>query len=266
MLTRRMMAGRIMAGWLAILTVAGVAPASAQPARAPLTVFAAASLTDALQEVGRVWTKRSGQPVRFSFAASGTGARQIVAGAPADLFVSAEPGWMDQVQAAGRLMPGARRDLLGGRLVLIAPAASRIRLAIRPGFALAAALGERGRLAVGDPRSVPAGRYAQAALTRLGLWDGVATRLAPAQDVRAALSYVARGEAPLGIVYETDAAAEPAVRIVGAFPAASHPPIVYPAAVMKGAKPGAVAFYRFLNGGEAMAIFRRYRFGDPHRR
>ncbi len=256
MLTRRGMIGGIVAAWL---TIAGAAPAVAQ-SRAPLTVFAAASLTDALQAVGRAWTKRSGQPVRFSFAASGTGARQIVAGAPADLFVSAEPGWMDQVQAAGRLVPGGRRDLLGGRLVLVAPASSRVRLAIRPGFALAAALGERGRLAVGDPRSVPAGRYAQAALTRLGVWSGVATRLAPAQDVRAALSYVARGEAPLGIVYETDAAAEPAVRIVGTFPAASHPPIVYPAAVVKGAKPGAVAFYRFLGGGEAMAIFRRYRF------
>jgi len=259
MLTRRMTIGGMMAGWLA---VAGALSAAAQ-SREPLTVFAAASLTDALHEVGRAWTKRSGQPVRFSFAASGTGARQIVAGAPADLFVSAEPGWMDQVQAAGRLLPGARRDLLGGRLVLVAPAASRVRLAIRPGFPLAAALGDRGRLAVGDPRSVPAGRYAQAALTRLRVWDMVATRLAPAQDVRAALSYVARGEAPLGIVYETDAAAEPAVRIVGAFPAASHPPIVYPAAVVQGAKPGAVAFYRYLGGAEAMAIFRRYRFRTP---
>ena len=239
------------------------AAAIAAPARPPLTVFAAASLTDALQEVGRAWTKRSGQPVRFSFAASGTGARQILAGAPADLFVSAEPSWMDQVQAAGRLLPGACRDLLGGRLVLVAPAASRVRLAIRPGFPLAAALGDRGRLAVGDPRSVPAGRYAQAALTRLRVWDAVATRLAPAQDVRAALSYVARGEAPLGIVYETDAAADPAVRIVGAFPAASHPPIIYPAAVIQGAKPGATAFYRYLGGTEAMAIFRRYRFRTP---
>jgi molybdate transport system substrate-binding protein len=259
MLTRRMTIGGMLAGWL---IAAGAVPAAAQP-REPLTVFAAASLTDALQAVGRAWTKRSGQPVRFSFAASGTGARQILAGAPADLFVSAEPSWMGQVQAAGRLLPGACRDLLGGRLVLVAPAASRVRLAIRPGFPLAAALGDRGRLAVGDPRSVPAGRYAQAALTRLRVWDAVATRLAPAQDVRAALSYVARGEAPLGIVYETDAAADPAVRIVGAFPAASHPPIIYPAAVIQGAKPGATAFYRYLGGTEAMAIFRRYRFRTP---
>ncbi len=257
---------RTVIGWMAAIMAVGMAgiaavgasPVAAQP-REPLTVFAAASLTDALQEVGRAWTKRSGQPVRFSFAASGTAARQIVAGAPADLFVAAEADWMDRVAAAGRLMPGARRDLLGGRLVLIAPAASRTRLAIRPGFALAAALGG-GRLAVGDPRSVPAGRYAQAALTRLGVWTSVATRLAPAQDVRAALSYVARGEAPLGIVYETDAAAASAVRVVGVFPAASHPPIVYPAAVVKGARPGAVAFYRYLGGAEATAIFRRHRF------
>jgi molybdate transport system substrate-binding protein len=251
---------RTVIGWMAVIAAMGAVPVAAQP-REPLTVFAAASLTDALQEVGRAWTKRSGQPVRFSFASSGTAARQIIAGAPADLFVAAETDWMDQVAAAGQLMPGARRDLLGGRLVLIAPAASRVRLTIRPGFALAAALGREGRLAVGDPRSVPAGRYAQAALTRLGVWASVATRLAPAQDVRAALSYVTRGETPFGIVYETDAAAAAsAVRVVGVFPAASHPPIVYPAAVVKDAKPGAVAFYRYLGGAEATAIFRRYRF------
>jgi molybdate transport system substrate-binding protein len=156
-------------------------------------------------------------------------------------------------------MPGMRRDLLGGRLALIAPRTSRVRLTIRPGFAIGSALGD-GRLAIGQPDAVPAGRYAQAALTRLGVWGQVARRLAPAADVRAALSYVARGEAPLGVVYESDAAAEPGVRVVGLFPAASHPAIVYPAAVVKGAGPGAARFYRYLGGGEAQAIFRRFRF------
>jgi molybdate transport system substrate-binding protein len=245
-----------MAG-LAVMALPLGATAQRKPA---LTVFAAASLTDALQAAGKAYTRATGQPVRFSFVSSGTAARQIGVGAQADLFVSAEPGWMDQVAKQGLVIPGGRRDLLRGRLALIAPANSRMTLTIRPGFPIAAALGASGRLAIGDPQSVPAGRYAQAALTRLGVWPRVAGRLAPAQDVRAALSYVARGEAPLGIVYETDAASEPAVRMIGLFPAASHPPIVYPVAVLRGAKPGAVAFYRFLGGGEAMAIFRRYRF------
>jgi molybdate transport system substrate-binding protein len=253
MFSRRRVLGAVMA----LATLPGVAVAQTKP---PLTVFAAASLTNALDEVGRAYTRRTGQPVRFSFVSSGTAARQIVAGAPADLFVSAEPAWMDEVAGKGLVVAGGRRDLLGGRLALVAPRASRVALTIRPGFAIAAALGGGGRLAVGDPQSVPAGRYAQAALTRLGVWQTVAGRLAPAQDVRAALAYVARGEAPLGVVYETDAVSEPAVRIVGLFPAASHPPIVYPAAVLRGAKPGAPAFYRFLGSGEARAIFRRYRF------
>jgi len=239
--------------WFA-LALAAPSPVLAQ--QQPLTVFAAASMTDALGEIGRAYTKATGQPVRFSFASSATVARQIEAGAKADLFVSADSVWMDRLQP--RL--AAWRNLVGGRLVLVAPAASRVRMTIRPGFALAQGLGPRGRLAVGDPASVPAGQYAQAALTRLGVWPAVASRLAPAQDVRGALAFVARGEAPLGIVYASDAAAEPRVRVVGVFPAASHRPIVYPAAVLKGAGPGAVRFYRYLGGGAARAIFRGHRF------
>ncbi|WP_229664419.1 molybdate ABC transporter substrate-binding protein [Sphingomonas metalli] len=242
---------------LAVLTAA--MPLAVPAQRQPLTVFAAASLADALSAVGRAYTARTGQPVRLAFAASGTAARQVQAGARADLFVSADREWMDVLDKAGRLMPGARRDLVGGRLVLVAPVASRTRMVIRPGFPLAASLGQ-GRLAIGEPAAVPAGRYAQQALSRLGVWNSVAGRLAPAPDVRAALAYVARGEAPLGIVYESDAAAERGVRIVGVFPAASHAPIVYPAAVLKGAGSGSTAFYRFLGGAEAQAIFRRYRF------
>lgn len=252
MQTRRL----VVAALIGTLIAAPVQAAS----RPPLTVFAAASLTDALQAVGRAWTARTGQSVRFSFESSGTAARQIAAGARADLFVSADTQWMDDLGKRDLIVPGGRRDLLAGRLALIAPAGSRVSLRIRPGFALAQALGADGRLAVGDPRSVPAGRYAQAALTKLGVWSSVAGRLAPAQDVRAALSYVARGAAPLGLVYETDAYADPGVRIVGLFPAASHPPIVYPAAVMRGANPGAREFYRFLGSGAARTIFARYRF------
>ena len=247
MLTRRTILGLVLA-------LATPLPAAAQ--QQPLTVFAAASMTDALGEIGRAYTKATGQPVRFSFASSATVARQIEAGAKADLFVSADSVWMDRLQP--RL--AAWRNLVGGRLVLVAPAASRVRMTIRPGFALVQALGPRGRLAVGDPASVPAGQYTQAALTRLGAWPAVAARLAPAQDVRGALAFVARGEAPLGIVYASDAAAEPRVRVVGVFPAASHKPIVYPAAVLKGAGPGAARFYRYLGGGAARAIFRGHRF------
>lgn len=232
--------------------------AIAAPARPPLTVFAAASLTDALQAVGRAYTARTGQPVRFSFESSGTAARQIAAGARADLFLSADSRWMDDL--AGRRLLAARRDLLGGRLALIARAGSNVRLRLQPGAPLAAALGVDGRLAVGDPRSVPVGRYAQAALTRLGLWSSVEPRLAPAQDVRAALAYVARGASPLGIVYESDAYADRGVRLVALFPAASHPPIVYPAALLRGASAGASDFYRFLGSGTARSIFVRYRF------
>lgn len=254
-----MIARRRLLGWIAAALAAAMPVAAPAQPRAPLTVFAAASLTEALGAVGRAYQRRTGQPVRFSFAASGTAARQIAAGARADLFVSADAAWMDDLARRARIVRGGRVDVLGNRLVLIAPRASRTTLRIAPGFPLARALGS-GRLAVGEPRSVPAGAYAREALTRLGVWQGVAARLAPAQDVRAALAYVARGEAPLGIVYASDAAAEPRVRVVGVFPARSHAPIVYPAAVLTGARAGAPAFFRYLRSAEAGVIFRRYRF------
>lgn len=243
--------------WLATLSLSAAAQVPGKP---PLTVFAAASLTNALTDVARAYTARTGQPVRFSFAASGIAARQLEAGAPADLFFSAEPEWMDHVQARGLIAAGSRRDLLRGRLALIAPHASSVSLKIAHGFPLAAALGPRGRLATGDPDYVPAGRYARAALQSLGVWPSVANRLVRADNVRVALAYVARGEAPLGVVYETDAAVEPGVRIVDIFPANSHPPIVYPVAILRHAKPGASAFAAFVRGQAARAIFIRYRF------
>lgn len=252
---------RTIIGFMGAL-VALIAPAAAQrpPAQAPLTVFAAASLTNALQDVGKAYTARTGQPVRFSFASSGIIARQLEAGARADLFFSADLDWMDYVQARNLIDKTSRANILRGRLALIAPKTSTIALRIVPGFPLAAALGRRGRLSTGDPDYVPAGRYARAALLSLGVWQDVADRLVRADNVRVALTYVARGEAPLGVVYETDAAIEPGVRIVDIFPAASHSPIIYPVALTSKARPGAKRFYDFVRSPEGTAVFRRYKF------
>jgi molybdate transport system substrate-binding protein len=247
---------------LLILALAATAltgsPALAGSAR-PVTVFAAASLTDALQQIGAAYRSSTGRRVRFSFTSSSTLARQIEAGAPAEVFVSADTEWMDYVQKKGLIRAGARSDLLGNRLVLIAPKSSQVKLKVAPGFPLAAAL-KGGRLALGDPAHVPAGLYAKAALTSLGVWRQVQSRVAPADNVRTALAYVARGEAPLGVVYWTDALAEPRVRIVGVFPEASHPPIVYPAALTTRAGSDARAFLAYLRGPEARAVFTRLGF------
>ena len=224
-----------------------------------LLVFAAASLTDALEQIGASYTRETGQPVKFSFAASSALARQLEAGARADVFLSADVEWMDYVDTRGRIERATRRDLLGNRLALIAPAGSDVSLAIEPRFPLAAALGAR-RLATGDPDYVPVGRYARAALTRLGVWSDVAERLVRAENVRTALAYVARGETPLGIVYETDARSEPSVRVVGLFPESSHPPITYPLAVVKGARAGATRFADSLASDAAADVFRRLGF------
>jgi molybdate transport system substrate-binding protein len=256
------------AGWLfAALAVSGTAAArgAAGPtaggatAGASLLVYGAASLTDALGEAARVFGERTGVDVKTSFASSGVLAKQIEAGAPAEVFVSADPEWMDYLARHGLLKAGSRHDLLGNRLVLIAPADSRVELHLIPGADIAAAIGT-GRVAVGDPDSVPAGRYARAALTKLGLWDQVAARLVRAENVRAALEYVARGEVPLGIVYRTDALADRRVRTVDTFPADSHPPIIYPAALTANAGPAAAQFAAFLRSAAARQIFARYGF------
>lgn len=247
---------------------AGTAIHSAGDAdRRPLLVFAAASLTDALRAIGPVYTRETGEPVTFSFAASSTLARQIAAGAQADVFFSADTDWMDFLESHRLIDPRTRRDIAGNRLALIAPTGRRVTLAIRKGFDLAGALGPTGRLAVAEPDSVPAGRYARDALRALGVWGSVAGRLIPAENVRAALEYVARAEAPLGIVYETDALIEPRVRIVGLFPAQSHPPITYPAAVVgaesAGRRGAADRFVRFLASPQAQRIFHKYGFRAP---
>lgn len=238
-----------------LLAALGMLLAGAACAQTTL-VFAAASLKNALDEAAASFTQGK---VAVSYGASSTLARQVENGAPADLFISADREWMDYLDKKGLLAPGTRRDLLGNRLVLIAPAARPAKLDPAPGFPIARALAG-GRLALADPAGVPAGKYAKAALEKLGVWDDVAGRLAPAENVRAALAFVARGEAPLGIVYATDAREEPRVMVAGVFPEDTHPPIVYPAAVLRGARPGAQAFLGFLASPPAKAIFRRHGF------
>jgi molybdate transport system substrate-binding protein len=233
------------------------------PARAEtLTVFAAASLKEALDEAARAYEAASGQTVRISYGASSALARQVEAGAPAQVFISADEEWMDHVESR-KLLKGARVNLLTNALVLIAPAGKAPKLRIGPGFALAAALGD-GRLAVADTRAVPAGKYARAALESLGVWPQVQGRLAPAENVRAALALVARGETPLGIVYRTDAQAEPRVAVVDAFPASSHPAIVYPMGVLRDAPAAADDLAAFLSAPGTRAIWQRHGFGFPN--
>ena len=230
------------------------------PARAAdVTVFAAASLTDALTQIGEAYRHDTGNAVVFSFAASSALARQIEASSGADVFVSADTDWMDYLDSRGLIAHASRIDLLGNRLVLIAPANSRIMLTAKPHFDLAGALGE-GRLALADPAAVPAGKYAKAALTTLGVWDTVTDKVVPAENVRVALAYVARGEASLGIVYATDAEAELKVRIIAVFPQDAYPRIVYPAALTKEARPEARGFLAYLSGARARAIFEKAGF------
>jgi len=231
----------------------------AQVSRPAILVFAAASLTDVLEKLGQDFGKSTGIGVKFVFAASSVLARQIEAGAPADIFFSADRDWMDYLQSRKLIQAESRRDLLGNRLVLVAPAASTLSLKIAPQFGLAAALG-KGRLATGDPDSVPAGRYARAALTTLRVWDSVADHIVRAENVRAALAFVERGEVPLGIVYRTDALIDKGVRIVDTFPTESHPPIAYPIALTVDAKSVAAQFADYLNKPAVGAVFVRYGF------
>jgi len=244
----------VLAGGLAL--VAGSALARQRETR----IFAAASLQTALTRIAAGYPGPSG-PMQVSFGASSAMARQIVQGAPADLFISADAEWMDWLSARRLIVAGTRRNLLSNRLVLIAPKGSAVALKIAPGMPLARALGG-GRLAIADPVAVPAGKYAKAALSKLGVWDSLAGRLAPAENVRAALAYVARGETPLGIVYATDAHAEPRVRVIGTFPASTHPRILYPAALVKATPAGRVVL-DYLSGPRAMAVFAAEGFLNP---
>ena len=224
-----------------------------------ITVFAAASLTDVLQELGDEYTKASGTKIEFSFAATSMLARQIESGAHADVIFSADQEWMDYLDQRGLVQKATRRNVVGNRLALVAPAGSDIELQIKPNFPLLAAL-KGGRLATGDPDSVPVGRYARSALTSLGVWNEVADHLVRADNVRTALAFVARGEVPLGIVYATDARVDMRVRTVDLFPDGSHPPITFPIALTKTATEKAAGFLKFLGGPAGAAAFEKYGF------
>jgi molybdate transport system substrate-binding protein len=236
---------------LLLLLIAG--PAIAEPARPPL-VLAAASLQESMTAAAVAWARKGHPRPVISFAASSALARQIEAGAAADLFVSADEEWMDALAAKGLILSGTRASFLGNRLVVVAPRANRIAIPLKPG-PLARVLGA-GPLAMADPESVPAGKYGKAALEKLGAWTAVRPHVVRAENVRAALALVERGAAPLGIVYATDARASPKVRIAGVFPVGSHPPITYPIARLKtSTNPEGEAFRRFLLSREGKAIF-----------
>ncbi len=223
-------------------------------------VLAAASLQEALTEAADAWAKAGHLPPALSFAGSPALARQIESGAPADVFISADEEWMDELEQKGLVRDGTRRALLGNAIVLIAPKGSRVAVSLDKPESLAAALGN-GRLAMADPEAVPAGRYGKTALESLGIWRSMSAKVAPAENVRAALALVERGQAPLGVVYATDAQASDKVEVVARFPAGSHPPIRYPAAVLEASKNGdAAPFLTFLQSDEARGIFARHGF------
>ena len=224
-----------------------------------ITVFAAASLKDALDENAKAFQTQAGDKIVISYAASSALAKQIEAGAPADLFISADLDWMDYLQQRRLIKTDTRKNLLRNRLVLIAPADSKVSVEIGPGFPLVSLL-SGGRLAMANPDAVPAGKYGKASLEALGVWKEVQSRVAAAENVRAALVLVSRGEAPLGIVYKTDAAADPKVRVAGVFPENTHPPIIYPIAVTASGKPAAAAFLKWLGEPQARVIFEKHGF------
>ena len=246
----------LVAAWTAMLVLS--APAWSQE---DITVFAASSLQNALEDVARQYQQKAGRNVRFSFAASSALARQIEQGAPAAIFFSADEQWMDYLAQRKLIAPDTRKALLGNRLVLVVPSPSRVTVDLKPGFDMKALLGADGRWVTGDPAGVPVGRYAQEALTKLGVWDFAQTRMVRAENVRVALAFVERAEAVAGVVYETDAAISPKVRVAGVFPADSYTPVSYPAAIVAGKDSAeARSFLRFLESPEANATFRKYGF------
>ncbi|MCL2430810.1 MAG: molybdate ABC transporter substrate-binding protein, partial [Alphaproteobacteria bacterium] len=248
--------------WISLVVgatvVSGIGPATAQDR--DVLVFAAASLKNALDDVARQWRSETGKKVAVSYAASNNLIKQIELGAPADIFISADVDWMDYGQRNNLIKPETRTNLLGNRIVLIAPQSSTVSIRVENGFDLAAAL-DGGRLAMGNVDAVPAGKYGKAALEKLGAWDGVKNRVAQAESVRAALLLVSRGETPLGIVYQTDAASEPDVRIVGTFPEDTHPPIIYPAALTKDSNNAIAAdFLKYIRSPAARPAFEHQGF------
>jgi molybdate transport system substrate-binding protein len=250
--------GKFVAITLAFFSIFGAPFATGQ--EKSITVFAAASMTNALDEINAAFTKGTGIKVTASYAASSALIKQIEQGAPADVFASADLDWMDYGSQKEVIKDNTRINLLGNRLVLIAPKDSKLdHVTIGPGFNLAQLAGD-GRIATGDVRAVPVGKYAKAALEKLGSWDAAASKFAMTENVRAALTLVARGEAPLGIVYATDAKVEPGVKIIGTFPADSYPAIVYPVAATVTSKPETDTYLSYLRSAAAKAVFEQYGF------
>jgi molybdate transport system substrate-binding protein len=241
-----------------LLWGAASSPATAEDKT--LTVFAAASMKNALDDIDAAFTAKTGIKVAASYAASSTLAKQIEQGAPADVFVSADTDWMDYAIGKKNIDEPTRVNLLGNSIVLIAPKDTKIdNVTIAPGFDLAKLAGD-GKIATGDVKAVPVGKYAKAALEKLGAWQAAEPKFAMADSVRAALTLVARGEAVLGIVYATDAKVEPGVKVVGTFPADSHPPIIYPVAATTTAKPEAKSYLDYLHSQAAKAVLEKYGF------
>lgn len=257
MMTRRHMMGMAAAFILGFVPAIGAAQAQTKE----LVIFAAASLKNSLDEIAANWVKETGKPApKISYAASNALARQLEQGAPADLFLSADLAWMDYAAGKNLIKPDTRVTLLANRIALIAPADAPASVTLAPGIDLSAALGQ-GRLAMGNVDSVPAGKYGKAALEKLGGWDKVKDKVAQADNVRAALLLVSRGEAPLGIVYTTDAAADPKVKVVAVFPEDSHPPILYPVAITKdSANADANGFLSYLRSNGPRVSFEKQGF------
>lgn len=255
MISRRKWLGRV-AG-LAVATVLAWGP-PLEPARAQgadVVIFAAASLKNALDAINAQWQKETGKKAVISYAASSALAKQIEQGAPAHIFISADLDWMDYLAKKNLIKPDTRANLLGNRIVLIAPKDKAQAIEIKAGFDLAKILGE-GRLAMANVDSVPAGKYGKAALEKLGVWASVSSKIAQAENVRAALLLVSRGEAPAGVVYQTDAAADAKVKIIGTFPEDTHPRIIYPIALTAGAtSPEAAAWLAYVKSAKAKPLF-----------
>jgi molybdate transport system substrate-binding protein len=251
---------RIAGFFLGLVILWGAAQSPALAEDKILTVFAAASMKNALDDIDAAFTAKTGVKVNASYAASSQLAKQIEQGAPADIFVSADTDWMDYAIGKKTINESTRVNLLGNSIVLIAPKDSKIdNVTISQGFDLAKLAGD-GKIATGDVKSVPVGKYAKAALEKLGAWSAAEPKFAMAESVRAALTLVARGEAALGIVYSTDAKVEPGVKIIGTFPADSHPPIIYPVAATSTAKPEANAYLDYLRSSAAKTVLEKYGF------
>jgi molybdate transport system substrate-binding protein len=251
---------RIAGLFLSFVILCGAVHSPASAEDKTLTVFAAASMKNALDDIDAAFTEKTGVKVNASYAASSQLAKQIEQGAPADIFVSADTDWMDYATSKKTINEPTRVNLLGNSIVLIAPKDSKIGdVAIGPGFDLAKLAGD-GKIATGDVKAVPVGKYAKAALEKLGAWTAAEPKFAMADSVRAALTLVARNEAALGIVYATDAKVEPGVRVVGTFPADSHPPIIYPVAATTTAKPEANAYLDYLRSSAAKTVLEKYGF------